>query len=492
MRRWRREAAPATGCSRRPSQPRRPSPDGGAAADHHVAARLIGIGTETDPTFGVVSGYTQQTYSQVLAFVPGAQIMIRQRSRLGVSAYAQRALANVVPATVTGADDRRPAAATLAAGFGSGSITGGTSIGPITLTAGLYYIGCGFHYLSNGMRTVLNVATAATPGPQATAVPRKRPPPTIRLLMQRLALLVALVAAFLGTFARRAASAAAGARSVTFRSSIRTARRFICAISRAVPRRSRSSQRAARIRARSSTRCSLGSRRARRARASSRFRSIPTYDTPFVMADFAREMKATHARVALSSPGKSGRRAARAARRSVSRSSSGTDGIPDAHSDFVYVLDHRGQLVKTLPLSTHSFADLRSALTKPSLEESSGAHRKAPEMKTRKLGAAGPEVSAIALGCMAMSGAGGPADRAESIATIHAALDVGINLLDTGDFYGNGHNELLIAEALRGRKREDVLLSVKFGAMRSPGGLGRRFRRGRRRRETSLRIRSFG
>jgi aryl-alcohol dehydrogenase-like predicted oxidoreductase len=71
---------------------------------------------------------------------------------------------------------------------------------------------------------------------------------------------------------------------------------------------------------------------------------------------------------------------------------------------------------------------------------------------------------------MAMSFVPGPDERAESIASIHAALDAGVTLLDTGDFYGNGHNELLIAEALRGRKREDVQLSVKFGAMRSPAG----------------------
>ena len=64
----------------------------------------------------------------------------------------------------------------------------------------------------------------------------------------------------------------------------------------------------------------------------------------------------------------------------------------------------------------------------------------------------------------------GPADRAESIATIHAAFDAGIDLLDTGDFYGMGHNELLIAEAIRGRSREDYLLSVKFGAQRGPEG----------------------
>jgi aryl-alcohol dehydrogenase-like predicted oxidoreductase len=71
---------------------------------------------------------------------------------------------------------------------------------------------------------------------------------------------------------------------------------------------------------------------------------------------------------------------------------------------------------------------------------------------------------------MGMSGMYGPADRDESIATIHAALEAGIDLLDTGDFYGMGHNELLIAEALRGRSREDYLLSVKFGAQRGPDG----------------------
>jgi aryl-alcohol dehydrogenase-like predicted oxidoreductase len=76
----------------------------------------------------------------------------------------------------------------------------------------------------------------------------------------------------------------------------------------------------------------------------------------------------------------------------------------------------------------------------------------------------------IGLGCMAMSFAAGLSDRPESIATIDAALDAGITLLDTGDFYGNGHNELLIAEALRGRPREDVHLSVKFGALRAPAG----------------------
>lgn len=91
-------------------------------------------------------------------------------------------------------------------------------------------------------------------------------------------------------------------------------------------------------------------------------------------------------------------------------------------------------------------------------------------MKQRRLGTTGPTVSALGLGCMGMSGVYGPADRAESIATIHAALDAGVTLIDTGDFYGMGHNERLIAEALNGVPRENYVLSVKFGALRDPGG----------------------
>ncbi|MBB5573256.1 MULTISPECIES: aldo/keto reductase [Rhizobium] len=91
-------------------------------------------------------------------------------------------------------------------------------------------------------------------------------------------------------------------------------------------------------------------------------------------------------------------------------------------------------------------------------------------MQMRQLGKTGPEVSAIGLGCMGMSGMYGPSDRAESIATIHAAFDAGINLLDTGDFYGMGHNEMLIGEAIKGVKRDDFLISVKFGALRDPAG----------------------
>ena len=89
-------------------------------------------------------------------------------------------------------------------------------------------------------------------------------------------------------------------------------------------------------------------------------------------------------------------------------------------------------------------------------------------MDKRKLGTSGPNVSAIGLGCMGMSGMYGPADRSESIATIHAALDAGITLLDTGDFYGMGHNEMLVREALASTNRANLQISVKFGALRDP------------------------
>ncbi len=86
----------------------------------------------------------------------------------------------------------------------------------------------------------------------------------------------------------------------------------------------------------------------------------------------------------------------------------------------------------------------------------------------RRLGATGPSVSALGLGLMGMSDLYGPADEAESIATIHAALDAGVTLFDTGDFYGMGHNEMLLREALRGRNRDNAVISVKFGALRGP------------------------
>src|SRR5262245_32804380 len=90
-------------------------------------------------------------------------------------------------------------------------------------------------------------------------------------------------------------------------------------------------------------------------------------------------------------------------------------------------------------------------------------------MQLTTLGQSGPRIGALGLGCMGMSpGVYGASDEAESIATIRAAIDAGITLLDTGDFYGMGHNEMLIRCALDGVPRERVVISVKFGAMRDP------------------------
>jgi aryl-alcohol dehydrogenase-like predicted oxidoreductase len=91
------------------------------------------------------------------------------------------------------------------------------------------------------------------------------------------------------------------------------------------------------------------------------------------------------------------------------------------------------------------------------------------EIETRKLGESGPTVFPLALGCMGMSGIYGASDDNESVSTIHAALEQGVTLLDTGDFYGMGHNEILIGRALQNR-RDNALLSVKFGALRTPDG----------------------
>ena len=93
-----------------------------------------------------------------------------------------------------------------------------------------------------------------------------------------------------------------------------------------------------------------------------------------------------------------------------------------------------------------------------------------PIQAKRRLGRNGPELTSVGLGCMGMSDFYGAADWAESLATIRAALEAGVTLLDTGDFYGMGHNELLLREALRDGKREHVFLQVKFGAQRDPAG----------------------
>ncbi|KAJ8138370.1 hypothetical protein OY671_008417, partial [Metschnikowia pulcherrima] len=96
--------------------------------------------------------------------------------------------------------------------------------------------------------------------------------------------------------------------------------------------------------------------------------------------------------------------------------------------------------------------------------------RKDQSMELVQLGQGGRAVAAVGLGCMRMSGMYGAADRTVSIATIHAAVDAGVTSLDTGDFYGMGHSEISIGEAIRNRPRDSFSVSVKFGAQRDPRG----------------------
>jgi hypothetical protein len=153
------------------------APTAGATAAATAAPQQIimsqpgasAIGQENDPTFGPVGGYTQMQFSQTLGFVPGAQIMI-VNGQPGVPHTLNVLSQTAFPVTPT-IGLTAAGGSTLGPGYATGAVNGASQIGPITLTAGLYFIGCGFHYVTNGMRTVLNVAAGATPGPQATPVP---------------------------------------------------------------------------------------------------------------------------------------------------------------------------------------------------------------------------------------------------------------------------------------------------------------------------------
>jgi hypothetical protein len=162
-----------------------PSPTPTSSTSSQQVVRLAlpttAMGVENDPTFGLVGGFTQTGFSQVLGFAPGAQIMIQNAQSAGSA--VQHTLGD------TGGTSGFPASpplsttasggSTFSSGFQTGTLNPGQIVGPITLTSGTYYIGCAFHYASNQMRDVLVVAAGAQPGPQATQPPGAATPPPI-------------------------------------------------------------------------------------------------------------------------------------------------------------------------------------------------------------------------------------------------------------------------------------------------------------------------
>ena len=150
-------------------------PTGVASLTIGVALPSGTIGVENDPVYGIVGGYTQAVYSQVMAFAPGASVRIQNLS--STTTHTLNVIGTVsgapsFPANPTLSSAAAGTPGTLDANYASGNIAPGAIVGPVTLTAGTYYLGCAYHYLSpNNMRSALVVAAAATPGPQATPQP---------------------------------------------------------------------------------------------------------------------------------------------------------------------------------------------------------------------------------------------------------------------------------------------------------------------------------
>ncbi len=142
-----------------------------ASSQQVITAALptTAIGATTDPTYGLIGGYTQNAYSQTLGFAPGSQVMIRN-GQLSVP-HTFNVISTTSFPTSPSISTTSSGSATINATFASGTLSGGALAGPFTLSTGTYYIGCAFHYASNAMRTVLNVAANATPGPSATPAP---------------------------------------------------------------------------------------------------------------------------------------------------------------------------------------------------------------------------------------------------------------------------------------------------------------------------------
>lgn len=157
------------------------SPPGVPPLSIGIALPTGAIGYESDPTWGQVGGFTQSTYSQVLAFPPGTTITLKNLSSntphtFNVIAASSGPPANFPsnPSLSTGANGGN----TLAAGYSSGTIDPGSSVSVVLANAGTYLIGCAYHYASANMRDVIQVSSSATPGPQATPMPGSSAPPS--------------------------------------------------------------------------------------------------------------------------------------------------------------------------------------------------------------------------------------------------------------------------------------------------------------------------
>ena len=143
-----------------------------------IALPTTAIGTTKDAVGDVIGGFTQQQFSQVLGFVPGAKVMLRNAQTDGTPhTLGDTGSASSFPANPSLSFQSNTAnGGTLGSGFQSGTIASNTLVGPFVLAAGTYFIGCAFHYITNNMRDVLVVAANATPGPQATQAPNAVPP----------------------------------------------------------------------------------------------------------------------------------------------------------------------------------------------------------------------------------------------------------------------------------------------------------------------------
>jgi len=147
-----------------------PAPTNSTSSQQVVTLALptTAIGTENDPTFGMVGGFTQGSYSQVLGFAPGAQIMIQNGQSTTPHTFGDTGGTSSFPASAAALSFTAAGGSTMSHGFQTGTINANATVGPFTLTSGTYYIGCAYHYTSNQMRDVLVVAANAAPGPQAT------------------------------------------------------------------------------------------------------------------------------------------------------------------------------------------------------------------------------------------------------------------------------------------------------------------------------------